>query len=129
MTSLRSALIPAEAVADYERLLRAIADTGGLVPCCTTDPSLWCSDSPDDRALAASLCSSCPAIVECRNYAVKAGEAHHVWGGRDRTPKAGRPRAQSAPAPAKPKRPARNTGQAHKSRQRSAGRHEERKTA
>lgn len=38
-------------------------------------------DTPELVALAKSVCSACPVREECRDYAVRAGETHGVWGG------------------------------------------------
>ena len=31
--------------------------------------------------MAKSLCETCPVLLDCRDYAVDAGEQHGIWGG------------------------------------------------
>lgn len=40
----------------------------------------WEEEGPLER-LAASFCSGCPVLLECREYALVAGERFGVWGG------------------------------------------------
>ena len=32
-------------------------------------------------AMAKSICAGCPALTDCRNYAIAAGETCGIWGG------------------------------------------------
>nr|WP_277628330.1 WhiB family transcriptional regulator [Arsenicicoccus dermatophilus] len=51
--------------------------------CATTDPELFYpqkGEMPKVRA-AQQICRSCPAMVECREWAIAHGEDHGVWGG------------------------------------------------
>lgn len=55
---------------------------------CQRDPEAFTPEGkpgPIARAAAASLCSSCPVVDLCHDYAETAGETWHVWGGVDRT--------------------------------------------
>lgn len=70
----------------HATLLAAIADhldAGLIVPCIAHDAqdSPWTADSPALADEAAVACHGCPALVECRAYAVAAREAAGVWGG------------------------------------------------
>ncbi len=58
----------------------------------------WTSDDATEREWAASVCVSlaCPVLTVCGAAADEFKAAHHVWGGRDRTPRPARPK------PAKP---------------------------
>lgn len=49
---------------------------------CTTDPDKWTSDElPTDRE-AQLMCSGCPLLVHCQEYADEAHPAWGVFGGR-----------------------------------------------
>lgn len=49
---------------------------------CTKDPEKWAGDElPTDRE-AQLMCSTCPVIDLCRQYADEAHPAWSVWGGR-----------------------------------------------
>ncbi|SNC71549.1 hypothetical protein SAMN05445756_1534 [Kytococcus aerolatus] len=73
---------PAEAHAALAVALARAAARGEHVPCRGRDGLLWVSDSAEDRALAAELCTGCPALVECD--AVGQHETWNVWAGVDR---------------------------------------------
>ncbi|MGB3761833.1 MAG: WhiB family transcriptional regulator [Ornithinimicrobium sp.] len=64
--------------------LDELAREGRSTPC-RVDPEPFTSDDQDDRAEAAYACAGCPALIACGTYAETAREAHHVWGGIDRT--------------------------------------------
>lgn len=50
--------------------------------CTTVDPELFFADgSHNDYATAVQICSTCPVIDECLNYAINAGIREGVWGG------------------------------------------------
>jgi WhiB family redox-sensing transcriptional regulator len=55
------------------------ANTPGL-PCTTTNPDLWFSRRPDERALAVALCQECPLRRPCVQYAID-HPVQGVWGG------------------------------------------------
>lgn len=50
---------------------------------CQTDPDLWFSDSPSERALAVDLCEDCWFKEDCQ--LLGSSESFGVWGGIDRT--------------------------------------------
>jgi hypothetical protein len=56
------------------------ARTPGL-PCRTTDPEIWFSQSSSERALAVALCRECPLQRPCAQYALDHPEVRGVWGG------------------------------------------------
>ena len=66
-----------------------LADQGRRPPCgeWRGTPSPWLSEDPTDRDRAAALCTPCPLLDLCAAAADEADEAHHVWGGTDRTRK------------------------------------------
>lgn len=55
------------------------ATTPGL-PCRTTDPEIFFSSRPNDRALAVALCQECPLRRPCAQYAID-NPVIGVWGG------------------------------------------------
>ncbi|MGW2379281.1 WhiB family transcriptional regulator [Streptomyces sp. NPDC001658] len=60
------------------------ATTPGL-PCRTTDPELWFSRKPNERALAVALCQECPLRRPCAQYAID-NPVIGVWGGSSVSP-------------------------------------------
>lgn len=52
-------------------------------PCQERDPEVWFppASDHDGQAYAKALCTACPVIVECLDYALSAGEDYGVWGG------------------------------------------------
>lgn len=61
-----------------------LSDEGLSVPC-TADPEAWTSDYPEERAVAARACGTCPVLDACRQAAQVGRERWHVWGGVDLT--------------------------------------------
>lgn len=51
------------------------------LPCRVNDPELFFADSPADVEYAKSLCSTCPARLECLTGALERREPWGVWGG------------------------------------------------
>lgn len=63
----------------------SIDQAGGVTPC-QNAPDLFFPDPETDNVIrsykmAKQLCSGCPVILECINYAVQAGETNGMWGG------------------------------------------------
>lgn len=92
---------PAEVPAGdrHAALLQALADhlEAGLIVPCVASPA---KDSPwttNDPALADEAALACPALVECRDYAVAAREPAAVWGGLTAGERIMRPRRRPAP--------------------------------
>ncbi|MFF3747708.1 WhiB family transcriptional regulator [Streptomyces kronopolitis] len=50
------------------------------VPCSGADPDIFFSDRADDTLRALALCTSCPVVAECREWA-RANHVVGVWGG------------------------------------------------
>ena len=55
---------------------------------CRDQPELFYNDEDDHRRVrrdkedaAKDICERCPVIVQCRRYAIVAGELYGVWGG------------------------------------------------
>lgn len=74
----------------WERLtqgLLQLADRDQKTPCQGRRRDRWTSDDPDERAWAASVCSSlgCPLIDACAAAADESGERFGVWAGVDLT--------------------------------------------
>lgn len=70
------------------QLARAIEQRPDEVPCLTSSqPELWISDDPEDRAEAAEACrlGECPVWTACGKAATVGRETFGVWAGRDRT--------------------------------------------
>lgn len=67
-------------VALIERVHEAV-DLGVEVPCVGPGAGAWTSDDPTDQEIAAARCFDCPLALQCREYAVAAGERTGVWGG------------------------------------------------
>lgn len=51
------------------------------LPCQTSDPELFFSESPRDLEAAKALCHECPVRAECLAGAVDRSEPWGVWGG------------------------------------------------
>lgn len=87
---IRPAAIPA-----WLELHRAIA-AAGPTPC-SANPDSW-TDYRDEEttAAAADLCQGwCPVLALCHAFATTNRETSGVWAGRNRTPKRGRPAAET----------------------------------
>lgn len=63
----------------YLKLLEALDGTER----CSLEPDLFTGDWTRGvkEETAKALCASCPVLDLCRDYAVKAKEPYHVWGG------------------------------------------------
>jgi WhiB family redox-sensing transcriptional regulator len=66
--------------------LAGLSDLAGRVadeqlPCRVNDPELFFADSPADVEYAKSLCTTCPARLDCLNGALERREPWGVWGG------------------------------------------------
>jgi hypothetical protein len=61
-----------------------------------SDPTthhLWLSEHESERAIAVMLCDYCPVLTVCRDTAEARDEHWGVWGGIDRSVRAGRKKA------------------------------------
>ena len=72
----------------YLKLMKDIHNARSIPPCQTTDPELWYGIPERDGFTqnsnykpAKQLCSQCPVINSCLEYALVAVETHGVWGG------------------------------------------------
>lgn len=61
-------------------------------PPCQQDPASFYPEDlfdPEERAIATKrakeLCATCPAVILCADYAIKARERYGVWGGLSAT--------------------------------------------
>ncbi|QRY48125.1 WhiB family transcriptional regulator [Mycolicibacterium boenickei] len=68
--------------------------------CRDQDPELFFPDPSDDqtRAIAESICVTCPVQIPCMATANHNREKHGVWAGFERTDK-GRPKLPHGPMP------------------------------
>lgn len=83
----------------HEDLLVALVDAlraDRRIPCSRS--GAWVSSEARERAEAAEACQWCPVLAECATAAESTGERWGVWGGRDLTPKIGRPRRRAGTA-------------------------------
>ncbi|WP_380161556.1 WhiB family transcriptional regulator [Kineococcus sp. R86509] len=76
-------MIRPEAARVFYRLASALADVDGATPC--RDRDEFHDDDRRVRAQVAQLCTGCPVLQACGDYAEAADERHGVWAGRDRT--------------------------------------------
>lgn len=88
MTSSSWAALTSDTARTYARLLDALgtlAEAGRVTPC-QRDPHPFTGEvGKPERDLATGLCRTrCPVVDLCRDYAERAGESHHVWGGQNR---------------------------------------------
>jgi len=76
------------AAEELTRALLDLADHDRTTPCQGKRRDRWTSDDRDERAWAASVCTSlgCPVLAQCGAAADETGEKHGVWAGADRTP-------------------------------------------
>lgn len=65
--------------------LAALTATTPDLPCRTTDPEVWFSRKPAERALAVALCQECPLRRPCAQYAID-NPVVGVWGGSSVSP-------------------------------------------
>lgn len=75
------------------RRLLELAQRGERLRC--SDPItnvMWTSESAADRATAALWCNGCDVLDLCAAVAVEEDHRWGVWGGRDFSRRAGRPR-------------------------------------
>jgi len=73
------ALASLTALTGLSALAERVADE--QLPCRVNDPELFFADSPADVEYAKSLCTTCPARLECLNGALERREPWGVWGG------------------------------------------------
>lgn len=75
------------AAEELTRALLDLADHDRTTPCQGKRRDRWTSDDHDERAWAASVCTSlaCPVIAQCGAAADEQAEKHSVWAGVDRT--------------------------------------------
>jgi WhiB family redox-sensing transcriptional regulator len=69
----------------YMELQRTIEESPIIPACQTTDPEIWYGTEDEPKSFrfkqAKELCSFCPAISACAQYAIAANEPFGVWGG------------------------------------------------
>lgn len=67
----------------YLKLQKAIAESPVIPPCQGTDPEMWFGTEDESIRFrqAKELCTKCPAIQACADYALAADEQFGVWGG------------------------------------------------
>lgn len=67
----------------YLELQKAIEESPVIPPCQVTDPEMWFGTEDESIRFKAAkqLCTTCPAIQACANYALAANEQFGVWGG------------------------------------------------
>lgn len=53
--------------------------------CTTTDPEVFFPDKGESSRAAKRVCSGCPVIAECREWALDTGQEFGVWGGLSAT--------------------------------------------
>ncbi|WP_366139881.1 WhiB family transcriptional regulator [uncultured Kocuria sp.] len=63
-----------------EQALAAAELSGRPVPCRGAEAPAWTADDAETLEVAALYCTDCPALEECRSYAVAAGEDGGAWG-------------------------------------------------
>lgn len=77
---------------DFDRLepyqqFRDVMDQHGELPCSNYPDAFFHDDEKGpggkrwNYVIAKRLCSSCPIMVECGQYALEANEDYGVWGG------------------------------------------------
>ncbi|KLU10020.1 hypothetical protein ABL57_09130 [Kocuria sp. SM24M-10] len=66
---------------NLEAALAAAQAAGLIVPCRGPEAPAWTADDTGTLEVAALLCEDCPALQECRSYAVQAGEDGGAYGG------------------------------------------------
>lgn len=77
---------PRDLTKDWLVLMDAMEkEAGDYVPCMNY-PDLFFqelkgSDAIHNQRLAKELCSGCPIIVQCLDYAMKQNEEYGIWGG------------------------------------------------
>ena len=76
------------AAEELGRALLDLHDHGQATPCQGKRRDRWTSDDRDERAWAASVCTSlgCPLLALCGAAADEASEPWGVWAGVDRAP-------------------------------------------
>jgi len=60
--------------------LDLLAASASYTPC-RSGGEEWFADDPKLQRRAAQLCTGCPLLEACRNYALAAYEPNGVWGG------------------------------------------------
>ena len=66
---------------DLEQALAAAELSGRPIPCRGSEASAWTATDAETLEVAALYCTGCPALAECRSYAVQAGEDGGAYGG------------------------------------------------
>ncbi|MFC4903449.1 WhiB family transcriptional regulator [Kocuria oceani] len=64
-----------------EQALAAAELSGRPIPCRGAEAPAWTDPDTETLEVAALLCENCPALQECRSYAVQAGEDGGAYGG------------------------------------------------
>lgn len=82
------------AVERLDLALLGMAENGQAPPCYGLGG--FTSDDPLERRIAAPICEHCPIRELCTAAADERRESFGVWGGRDRTPRAYKPRSTAA---------------------------------
>lgn len=62
---------------------------------CAADPDSFTDPRPEDVDYLTGLCTGCPVLAECGQFASVNRESSAIWGGRLRVPTRGRPAARS----------------------------------
>jgi WhiB family redox-sensing transcriptional regulator len=68
----------------YIKLQKAIDQAPTIPPCQVTDPDVWYAEKDqigNQYRLAKQMCTQCPVIRECADYAIEAQEMEGCWGG------------------------------------------------
>lgn len=64
-----------------EQALAAAELSGRPIPCRGVEAPAWTAADAETLEVAALLCEACPALEECRAYAIAAGEGGGAYGG------------------------------------------------
>lgn len=48
--------------------------------CANVGPDLWFPTNPEHSGPALRICSSCPVVAACREYAIESGQRWGSWG-------------------------------------------------
>jgi WhiB family transcriptional regulator, redox-sensing transcriptional regulator len=67
--------------AELTHLLNVAPSKPATLPCRSSDPDLWFSESPGELERAKQLCAGCPIKAACLNSALTRQEPWGVWGG------------------------------------------------
>lgn len=82
MTTMRGTLGlgPSPAPDTLTRSLGALPDFDGAL-CAQADPDEWFPDKGESNATAKAICTACPVINECLDYALTNNEQWGIYGG------------------------------------------------